>query len=619
MGNIFRQQQDLAGKPKRNTFDMSFQNNLTLQMGCITPTLSQEVLAGDTFRINSSVGIKLMPTTFPVQTPMDFVQHFYFVPYRTLWKDYMDYFGRVKKVTMPYLSIPAARAHELSTGSLADYLGVPTTLAHQKTSLFTLPAPIFVYQSMGRGSVDQVNVEEPASPLKFDITNEVYKAPLASGNFPFSANLASRHNVAFRITTLALTGDLAKSFMVGKYHWQIASSQGHPQQLTLEDHYETWFPGFNFSDVQIPAGTVISNRNFPITLQGYIPTIPAMKTYLLVWKPTANNRFSDSVLFDIFSVSLGDGTKLTLTADDLARINEQLQSTGLWFSVASQYFSEPALDMYDNGWCGLTNAMILETSNANVTDVEEVSRLDGMNPFIDYGTGPKIPINALNFRAYEAIFNAYYRNERLNPFTINGVPEYNKYIPTDDGGADTFSYKLHYRNWEDDYFTSCLDSPQQGLAPLVGVSSTGTFTFKDANNVTYTMECITQPDGTLTGINSYSSDLPEGNVHRMQELITHGISINDFRSTNALQRWAEKTGAMVSSFVTSLEHILALLLSLTHFKCPNLLAVCTSLLKFSRSRTWLRQILLLLVILPVKVMLLENKNIVLHSMLMSQE
>lgn len=89
MGNIFRQQQDLASKPKRNTFDLSFQNNLTFQMGAITPILSQECLAGDSFRINTSVGIKLMPTVFPVQTPMDFVIHYYFVPIvrcgKTIW------------------------------------------------------------------------------------------------------------------------------------------------------------------------------------------------------------------------------------------------------------------------------------------------------------------------------------------------------------------------------------------------------------------------------------------------------------------------------------------------------------------------------------------------------
>ena len=54
---------------------------------------------------------------------------------------------------------------------------------------------------------------------------------------------------------------------------------------------------------------------------------------------------------------------------------------------------------------------------------------------------------------------------------IDGVPEYNKWIPTTDGGMDSHVYSLHYANWEQDFLTTAVQSPQQGIAPLVGIVS----------------------------------------------------------------------------------------------------------------------------------------------------
>ena len=82
-----------------------------------------------------------------------------------------------------------------------------------------------------------------------------------------------------------------------------------------------------------------------------------------------------------------------------------------------------------------------------------------------------VNISALPFRAYESIYNAFYRDQRNNPYMINGVPEYNKWIPTTDGGMENHVYSLHYANWEQDFLTTAVQSPQQGIAPLVGIVS----------------------------------------------------------------------------------------------------------------------------------------------------
>ena len=77
---------------------------------------------------------------------------------------------------------------------------------------------------------------------------------------------------------------------------------------------------------------------------------------------------------------------------------------------------------------------------------------------------------AYRFRAYESVYNAYYRDIRNNPFVVNGRPVYNKWLPNMKGGADTVLYELHQCNWERDFLTTAVPNPQQGAnAPLVGL------------------------------------------------------------------------------------------------------------------------------------------------------
>ena len=83
----------------------------------------------------------------------------------------------------------------------------------------------------------------------------------------------------------------------------------------------------------------------------------------------------------------------------------------------------------------------------------------------------QIKISAYAFRAYEGIYNAYIRDNRNNPYYVNGQVQYNQWIPTYDGGLDDNIYELHYANWERDFLTTAVQSPQQGTAPLVGITT----------------------------------------------------------------------------------------------------------------------------------------------------
>lgn len=72
------------------------------------------------------------------------------------------------------------------------------------------------------------------------------------------------------------------------------------------------------------------------------------------------------------------------------------------------------------------------------------------------------PINSLPFRAYNLIYNEWFRDENL----IDSVP-----VPTGDGPDDLSNFKLLKRAKRHDYFTSALPWPQKG--PSVDVGLTG--------------------------------------------------------------------------------------------------------------------------------------------------
>jgi hypothetical protein len=139
MANIFRKKDSYIDRVNRSTFDLSFVNNLTMKFGAITPVCLLPASFGDSFQINARFNLQLLPTVFPIQTQLYVRLHFVYVRTRTLWEDWMAFFGGDESVTPPWMDVladgnsPERRKQfnipdDLQTGSLADYLGIPTTI-----------------------------------------------------------------------------------------------------------------------------------------------------------------------------------------------------------------------------------------------------------------------------------------------------------------------------------------------------------------------------------------------------------------------------------------------------------------------------------------------------------
>lgn len=170
---------------------------------------------------------------------------------------------------------------------------------------------------------------------------------------------------------------------------------------------------------------------------------------------------------------------------------------------------------------------------------------------------------AYRFRAYESVYNAYYRDIRNNPFVVNGRPVYNKWLPTMKGGADETLYELHQCNWERDFLTTAVPNPQQGAnAPLVGLtvgdvvtrSEDGTLSVQkqtvlvDEDGAKYGVSYRVSEDGErLVGVDydPVSEKTPVTAINSYAELAAlateqgSGFTIETLRYVNAYQKFLE--------------------------------------------------------------------------------
>lgn len=126
MGNNIELQQIRVETPNTNRFDLSFDSKLTLDMGKLYPVLVQETLPGDYYNITPEMMIRLSPMIAPVMHRINARIHYYFVPWRLLWKNW-DKFLAGEDFVKPYIQGDDDQALPVGNGSFLDYLGLPTT------------------------------------------------------------------------------------------------------------------------------------------------------------------------------------------------------------------------------------------------------------------------------------------------------------------------------------------------------------------------------------------------------------------------------------------------------------------------------------------------------------
>ena len=495
MANIFRKKDAYIDRVNRSTFDLSFVNNLTMKFGAITPVCLLPVSFGDSFQINARFNLQLLPTVFPIQTQLNVRLHFVYVRTRTLWEDWMSFFGGDESVTPPWLDVLADGStperknqfnipDDLQTGSLADYLGVPTTIFGNYGAEKQVPVNYGTEQSgVWSGSFLFDNIDGLSRDSAVSSLSSLKGRAITDYGEPDPSSLS------------AANAYLAISFKLQLLESGVEDPETAFLDLSFLDIFHAkdfWRYGFfvitnSTTDVildvlKLDVLPQDSDVSFSLDLRSYTTDI---NVYVVTPPRNASTLFWQD---DYLIQYLGNPLRC------------KFLSTGGQAAITSQncpfYTSENQL--------------------------------------------PPIPLSALPFRAYEAYYNAFGRDIRNNPFIVNGKPEYNKYVPSLKGGRDSYKYQLHYANWEPDAYTTALQSPQSGVAPLVGITSLGEATFRDASGTEYRAQLETAEDGdTVTGFQMKSSNAPAEVVHNLLGMATSGISISDFRNVNSLQRFLE--------------------------------------------------------------------------------
>lgn len=510
--NIWDATLDVDNDVKQNSFDWSHSNNLTTQIGRITPVFCDLVPAKTSFRVKPDFALQLMPMVFPIQTRMRASIAWFRYPLRALWKDYKDYVGNFREgLVEPYLNINTQDKIKrmVSTGSLGDYLGIPSTLVGSYGS--------------------SVSVESDFSET---------------------------------VTINGTLVDKALSLLVYPYmpiaEW-VQIYQSTPEALSKQSVFSKYKSTGDFT-------TTASTASFIFTLSGKLPS----STKSLVFRDK-NAGLEALPGFDVVAVILsGENaigvTKVTMPSDgafsvDLSGVNASsvtdiviivpTNQTNNWYTVVSDVASaKPRLYAYNS------TVQWVMTYNREPEFIQDISL--AQSPWYNSNSENKdkqIRLLAYAHRAYEGIYNCIYRDNRNNPYYINGEVQYNNWIPSMEGGEDNNIYELRYANWEKDFLTTAVQSPQQGTAPLVGITTYETSmineeTGKPVSKVAlvdetgrrFALEFESSKDGsTLEGVKYV--ELENGtqvrSVRNLMDLATSGISIPDLRMVNCYQKFLE--------------------------------------------------------------------------------
>uniref|UniRef100_A0AAU8B5X3 Major capsid protein n=1 Tax=Dulem virus 258 TaxID=3145735 RepID=A0AAU8B5X3_9VIRU len=514
MSNIFSKKDQYIDRVNRSTFDLSFVNNFTTNFGVITPVCLLPVGFGDSVQINAKFNLQLMPTVFPIQTQMYARLHFVYVRTRTIWEDWQAFFGGDESVTPPWMdptkfsnSNIFSVADDLQTSTLADYLGVPTVITGKYGAVEKVPTNLVEISKNGTSvgmtdykflpyfASDLLNVSAFTSYIE---SSGVFEGKFTSTTLPgvgwsaFVVNFTDLNfgTVGRRTVFLDLSKFTDNSSNLLRYMY-------FGEYSSLSEAIKVGHHGYSIYYPSIPGD---------VKLNGSVAEIPLSSSFTNTWK---------LVIF--------------IPSSTLYNELEQI----------SFYYRPDGYGDYNLPISSLADSLVSAFSFTSV-DVEWSKPEADNCPFWANEGMPAIPLSALPFRVYEAYYNAFGRDVRNNPFMIDGKPEYNRYVPSLAGGVDRYKYQLHYANWEPDAYTTALQSPQAGVAPLVGITSLGEAQFRDANGTTYTAQLETADDGdTVTGFQMQSSDAPADVVRNLIGMATSGISISDFRNVNSLQRFLE--------------------------------------------------------------------------------
>lgn len=491
--NVFDKIQDVRNNLNKNAFDWSHSYNFTAKLGKIIPVFCEQMPAGSSIRIKPTFGLKFMPMLFPIQTKMKAHLSFFRIPLRALWDDYADFISSPNTETQfepPYISGDGvsdyfSKSKLLGVSGLSDYLGVPVTLSLP-------PAEI--------GDISAYNDPKASSTT---VSNFV-----VGSQFPtVSAFNTSSITAITKICDIPSTATDKSMLLRVSFHLNMGQQFYH-----------------NWKNSSISSYQLVTKKLNSITSVSKL----LVDEDHVFFSPSMEGRYDVNFYIDIV---VYPGCEVYVACDNIRKL---VNTDGTFVGAGVDFFAPTGIT---------TTTMSAATC-----------------PYLGFGSASEneqqymIKLSAYPFRTYECIYNAYLRNIRNNPFKINGKAIYNRYVTNSKGGPDSTHYDFFNANWASDCFTTAVPSPQQGAQPLVGLTTyTREKTLEDGSVTTEVKTALVDEDGAKYAV-EYNSDseglkgvsysklddaTPVKALSNLYNVVTSGISINDFRNVNAYQRYLE--------------------------------------------------------------------------------
>ena len=286
-------------------------------------------------------------------------------------------------------------------------------------------------------------------------------------------------------------------------------------------------------------------------------------------------------LTPIFCQEVVPGDRFRLNTEVLMRFAPMLAPVMHSINVYTHYFFVPNRLIWDEwekflngGRNGDLEVVAPYTTFKDLTDYCAPNRqnLGSLLDYLGYPVGqivaPTTKVSVLPLRAYQLIWDQYYRDQNLTDSVFDDETGSTSFIPISSGRQLTTSLnsltELRNRCWEKDYFTSALPWSQRGGAvhlPLTGdaeVKMVDGYVASNQNGNLVSKTAQRSPNDQLintpmgTHPQGYKGDLtgalsgqkftydPNGSLYADMSTVTMA-TINDLRRATRLQQWLERS------------------------------------------------------------------------------
>lgn len=148
---------------QRSKFDRSTGLKTTFNTGELVPIFVDEVLPGDTFKLDTACVIRMTTPVHPIMDTANVDIYYFFVPNRLVWEHWKEFNGenssghweQTTEYEIPQITAPSGGWQK---GSIADYMGIPINTANLSVNHLPFRAYCLIWNEWFR---DQ-NLQDPA-------------------------------------------------------------------------------------------------------------------------------------------------------------------------------------------------------------------------------------------------------------------------------------------------------------------------------------------------------------------------------------------------------------------------------------------------------------------------